>query len=135
MKEVREMDRSIKKDASICEAPHIDAAHEAQIRALIPTEDEAADAAALFAQLSDSTRVRLVSMLACSDMCVCEMADLLGVSQPAVSHHLRILRQCGVVRFRKQGKRALYYLSDNEAGHMARKLLSAVCGEKEASHA
>jgi len=129
------MPTSIRKDIVLCEGTHTDAAHEAQIRALIPTEDEAADAAALFAQLSDSTRVRLVSMLAVSDMCVCEMADLLGASQPAVSHHLRILRQCGVVRFRKQGKRALYYLSDNEAGETVRKLLLAVCGKGETQHA
>jgi len=113
---------------SLCEACHIDTGHEQHILSLIPDEEAAVDAAALFGHLSDSTRVRLLSMLAVSEMCVCEMADLLGMSQPAVSHHLRILRQCGIVRFRKQGKRAVYSIDSNETGRMIQRLLDAVCG-------
>ena len=96
------------------------------MRAHLPSEDEAADAAAVFTHLSDTTRVKLLSMLAVSDMCVCEMADLLGMSQPAVSHHLRLLRQCDVIRFRKRGQRTVYYLSDNEIGDTVKRLLYAV---------
>ena len=97
-----------------------------EIRTRLPSEDQAVDAAAIFAQLSDTTRVRLLSMLAASDLCVCEMADLLGMSQPAVSHHLRLLRQCDVIRFRKRGQRTVYYLSDNEIGDTVKRLLYAV---------
>ena len=110
----------------ICGENHIDQQHEATIRALLPSEDAAVDAAAIFSHLSDTTRVRLLSMLVVSDMCVCEMADLLGMSQPAVSHHLRILRQCDVIRFRKWGQRTVYYISDNEIGDKVRRLLSVV---------
>ena len=110
----------------ICGENHIDQQHEEEIRAYLPDEDEAVDAAAIFAHLSDTTRVRLLSMLAVSDMCVCEMADLLGMSQPAVSHHLRILRQFDVIRFRKWGQRTVYYLSDNEIGDMVKRLLHVV---------
>ena len=110
----------------ICGENHIDQQHEATIRALLPSEDAAVDAAAIFSHLSDTTRVRLLSMLVFSDMCVCEMADLLGMSQPAVSHHLRILRQCDVIRFRKWGQRTVYYISDNEIGDRVRRLLSVV---------
>ena len=110
----------------ICGESHIDQQHEDEIRARLPGEDEAVDAAAIFAHLSDTTRVRLLSMLAVSDMCVCEMADLLGMSQPAVSHHLRILRQFDVIRFRKWGQRTVYYLSDNEIGDMVKRLLHVV---------
>ena len=110
----------------ICGENHIDQQHEATIRALLPSEDAAVDAAAIFSHLSDTTRVRLLSMLVVSDMCVCEMADLLGMSQPAVSHHLRILRQCDVIRFRKWGQRTVYYISDNEIGDRVRRLLSVV---------
>ncbi|NLI54972.1 MAG: winged helix-turn-helix transcriptional regulator [Clostridiales bacterium] len=117
----------------ICGESHIDKQHEDEIRARLPGEDEAVDAAAVFAHLSDSTRVRLLSMLAVSDMCVCEMADLLGMSQPAISHHLRGLRQCDVIRFRKQGQRTLYSLSDNEIGDTIRRLLDVVrCGKEQA---
>ena len=115
----------------LCGESHIDPQHEEQIRARLPSEDEAADVAAVFTHLSDSTRVKLLSMLATSDLCVCEMADLLGMSQPAVSHHLRILRQCDVVRFRKWGQRTMYYLSDNEIGDTIRRLLEGVMSGKE----
>ena len=115
----------------ICGENHIDQQHEAEVRARLPSEDEAVDAAAIFAHLSDTTRVRLLSMLAVSDLCVCEMADLLGMSLPAVSHHLRILRQCDVVRFRKWGQRTMYYLSDNEIGETIRRLLEVVVEGKK----
>jgi len=115
----------------ICGETHIDQQHEEAIRAHLPSEDAAVDAAAIFTNLSDTTRVRLLSMLAVSDMCVCEMADLLGMSQPAVSHHLRILRQCDVIRFRKWGQRTVYYLSDNEIGDMVRRLLSVAMKENK----
>ncbi|MCE5187946.1 MAG: metalloregulator ArsR/SmtB family transcription factor [Eubacteriales bacterium] len=114
----------------LCGESHIDPQHEEQIRARLPSEDEAADIAAVFTHLSDSTRVKLLSMLATSDLCVCEMADLLSMSQPAVSHHLRILRQCDVVRFRKSGQRTMYYLSDNEIGNTIRQLLQVVMSGK-----
>jgi len=114
----------------LCGETHIDPQHEEQIRARLPSESEAADVAAIFTHLSDTTRVKLLSMLATSDLCVCEMADLLGMSQPAVSHHLRILKQCDVIRFRKWGQRTMYYLSDNEIGETIRRLLEVVIGGK-----
>lgn len=121
--------------APVCCENHIDPQHEAKARARLPSEAEAADVAAVFAHLSDSTRVKLLSMLAASDLCVCEMADLLGMSQPAVSHHLRILRQCDVVGFRKTGQRAVYYLNENEIGDTIRRLLQVVIQREEPNHA
>ncbi|HRX57534.1 MAG TPA: metalloregulator ArsR/SmtB family transcription factor [Eubacteriales bacterium] len=115
----------------LCGGDHIDKLHEQSMIAHLPDEGSAADAAALFGYLADSTRVRLLSMLSAGEMCVCEMADVLGMSQPAVSHHLRVLRQCGVVGFRKQGQRALYFLSDNETGRTIRRLLSVATGGEE----
>ena len=122
---------SARKKTEICEADHMNAAHEAEIIRHIPDEESAVDIAAVFAHLADSTRVRLLSMLCLSDMCVCEMADILQMSQPAVSHHLRVLRQCGVIKFRRQGKRACYYLNPDESGDLIRKLLAVVCEGRE----
>lgn len=119
----------------LCSENHIDPQHEEQIRMRLPSESEAADVAAIFTHLSDSTRVKLLSMLAASDLCVCEMADLLGMSQPAVSHHLRILKQCDVIRFRKWGQRTMYYLSDNEIGETIRRLLEVVIDGKDQNDA
>jgi ArsR family transcriptional regulator, lead/cadmium/zinc/bismuth-responsive transcriptional repressor len=115
----------------ICGETHIDQQHEDEIRAHLPSEAEAVDVASIFTHLSDTTRVRLLSMLMVSDMCVCEMADILGMSQPAVSHHLRILRQCDVIRFRKWGQRTVYYLSDNEIGDTIKRLLHVVIEEEK----
>jgi len=120
----------VKHPMQLCEEAHIDITHEAAIARRIPDEEAAVDIASVFAHLSDSTRVRLLSMLRLSDMCVCEMADILGMSQPAVSHHLRVLRQCGIVKYRREGKRANYYLSPDENGDMIRNLLAVVCGEE-----
>lgn len=110
-----------------CTESHIDRELESHVLTMIPSEDEAVDAAALFAHLSDSTRVRILSMLAVGELCVCEMADMLGMSQPAVSHHLRILRECGIVKYKKQGKKASYYLNNTEKGELIRQLLAVVC--------
>lgn len=115
----------------VCDETHIDKAHEEQIRAHLPGESDAVDAAAVFTLLSDTTRVRLLSMLAASEVCVCEMADLLGMSQPAVSHHLRVLRQNDAICFRKNGQRTLYDISDNRIGRTIRRLLDVVENGKE----
>ena len=93
------------------------------VRKRVLTEDEAIDSAEIFAQLSSPARVRLLSMLVQGDMCVCHMAEMLGATQPAVSHHLKSLRQCGIVRFKKQGKRAVYTLADSPAGEMIRRIM------------
>ena len=65
-----------------------------------------------FRALGDPTRLRLVAALAAEELCVCDLATLLGVSQSAVSHSLRTLRDLRLVRYRKAGKIAYYTLDD-----------------------
>jgi DNA-binding transcriptional ArsR family regulator len=65
-----------------------------------------------FKILGDPTRVRIAFALAREELCVCDLANLLGVSQSAVSHSLRTLRQMKLVRFRREGKIAFYTLDD-----------------------
>jgi len=66
-----------------------------------------------FKALSDPTRVRLISALSHSEMCVHELAAAVGVSQSAVSHQLRTLREMRLVRFRKEGRHVYYTLDDD----------------------
>lgn len=66
-----------------------------------------------FKNLADPTRVRLLDALSHSELCVHDIADLLGMSQSAVSHQLRILRQNHLVKFRKDGKHVFYQLDDD----------------------
>ncbi len=120
------MEENKKDKLLVCDATHLNKEHEAWILRTIPGEDDAIDAAELFSQLSSSTRIRLLSMLALEDLCVCELADALKISQPAVSHHLRLLRQSGVVRYKKAGKQVIYFISDGRMGMLARHIINDI---------
>jgi ArsR family transcriptional regulator, arsenate/arsenite/antimonite-responsive transcriptional repressor len=73
--------------------------------------DAADDLAAVFKALADPTRVAIVSRLASGEMCcVCDLTDAFELSQPTVSHHLRILRDAGLVESERRGTFAYYWL-------------------------
>lgn len=76
-------------------------------------EDSAAYLAELFRALSDASRVRIVSALVEGEMNVSALADAVGISESAVSHHLRGLRQMRLVRGRKEGRQVFYSLDDD----------------------
>jgi ArsR family transcriptional regulator len=69
-----------------------------------------------FKVLGDPTRLRIAYALAREELCVCDLATVLGVSQSVVSHSLRALRQMRLVRYRKEGKIAYYALDDDHIG-------------------
>ncbi len=66
-----------------------------------------------FKALADPTRVRIISVLAQTELCVCDLAATLGMSQSAVSHQLRLMRQIRLVKNRKQGRMVYYSLDDD----------------------
>jgi len=76
----------------------------------------------LLKSVADETRLAILTMLQDGEMCVCEIMEFLSVSQPAVSHHLRILRQAGLINDRRQGK-WIFYSLDPEALESAATLL------------
>lgn len=67
----------------------------------------------IFSALADPTRLRLISALSDHELCVCDLAAVLGMTQSAVSHQLRLLRNLNLVRYRKEG-RIVYYMLDDE---------------------
>lgn len=71
-----------------------------------------AQTAALFSAMGDPTRLRLLEALAVEELCVCDLAQLSMISQSGVSHQLRVLRDLGLVSFRRDGNRAVYRLAD-----------------------
>lgn len=75
-------------------------------------EGTLAEVADLFKALGDSTRIKILHVLTFRELCVCEIAELVGMTQSAVSHQLRILRMSRLVKFRKSGKNAIYSLDD-----------------------
>ncbi len=83
-----------------------------RIRGLMPKEEHILDLADLFKLFADSTRVRILFALTKAELCVYDLAALLGVSQSAVSHQLRLLRNAKLVKNRREGK-IVYYSSDD----------------------
>lgn len=65
-----------------------------------------------FKVLSDPTRLKIINALMLSEMCVCDISALLNMSQPAISHHLKSLRQTRLIKYRRDGKIAYYSLDD-----------------------
>ena len=82
-------------------------------RSHLPNEDDLFDLAELFKVFSDSTRIRIMCALSQTEMCVYDIAELLGASQSAVSHQLRSLKAAKLVRFRREGKTVFYSLDDD----------------------
>lgn len=76
--------------------------------------------AEIFKALSDPTRVRIVSLLADAELCVCDLAAVLGMSQSAVSHQLRSLRDLRLVRWRREGRQIFYTLDDEHVADLFR---------------
>ncbi len=67
----------------------------------------------MFKALSDATRLKIIYVLSKSSLCVCDIANILEMTQSAISHQLRILRDMKLVKFRKEGKLVIYSLDDN----------------------
>lgn len=84
------------------------------------SEEHAATLAELFSALSDSSRLKIVSVLADQELNVGTIADLIGLSESATSHHLRGLRQMQLVRTRKVGRQVFYRLSDDHITQLYR---------------
>ena len=78
-----------------------------------PSEEKLYDLAELFKAFGDSTRIRILYALFESELCVGDIAYLLNVSQSAVSHQLKILKDAKLVRFRREGKSIIYMLDDD----------------------
>lgn len=83
-----------------------------EIENKMPEESELYDLADLFKVFGDSTRIKILYVLFENEMCVYDIASILNMTQSAISHQLRILKQNRLVKFRKEGKTVLYTLAD-----------------------
>lgn len=81
----------------------------------MPEEEELYDLAELFKVFGDSTRIRILYVLFEAEVCVCDIAEALHMTQPAISHQLKILKQAKLVKSRREGKSVFYSLAD---GHV-----------------
>ena len=79
----------------------------------MPDKETLEQIADLFKAFADPTRVQILSALLASELCVCDLAQLLGLTVSAVSHQLRLLKTAGLVTYRRAGKNVIYALADD----------------------
>lgn len=118
-----------KKAAEIdcCESTEVHSAIVEAVEERMPPEETLYDLAELFKVFGDSTRVRILYALFESEMCVCDIAELLSMSQSAISHQLRVLKQAHLVKYRREGKTVFYALADAHIQTIFDQGLAHVC--------
>ncbi|MFP4697400.1 MAG: ArsR/SmtB family transcription factor [Eubacteriales bacterium] len=84
-----------------------------KVKDVMPVDEKLFELAEFFKVFGDSTRIRILYALSVSEMCVCDLSALLGISQSAISHQLRILKQSRLVKYRREGKVVYYNLDDD----------------------
>ncbi len=103
----------MKKNKDICEIRFVNEEKINKVRELMCSNDIAIRLAETFKVLGDPTRTKIIFALSVEELCVCDIANLLNMSDSAISHQLRILRNLRLVKYRKEGKMAFYSLDDH----------------------
>ncbi|HYF75688.1 MAG TPA: metalloregulator ArsR/SmtB family transcription factor [Symbiobacteriaceae bacterium] len=125
---VDERERSLTAEQDTCEIFTYDPAKVERLKAdLAGTEG----LALIFKALADDTRVRIALALSHEELCVCDVAHLMSISVATASHHLRLLRNMGLVKYRKEGKLVFYSLDD---AHVVTIIRTALDHFGEAKH-
>lgn len=101
------------EDVPQCDYMHAHPEIVTEVQSKMPAEEDLYDLAELFKIFGDSTRVKILYVLLAHEMCVCDIAQLLNMTQSAISHQLRILKQSRLVKFRREGKTIFYSLEDS----------------------
>lgn len=97
----------------LCEVTCFDKSRIDTVKQAMLKEEVFYELADLFKLFSDSTRIKILWALSLGELCVCDIAASLGMSQSAISHQLRLLKQAKLVKFRKEGKIVYYELDDD----------------------
>ena len=100
-------------DVECCDIEEVHADKVQMVSEQMPPEDRLYDLAELFKAFGDTTRIRILFALFEADICVCDLAASLGMTQSAISHQLRILKQNKLVKNRREGKTVYYSLDDD----------------------
>ena len=105
---------------------HPEAIH--RVREKRPLDEVLYDLAELFKIFGDSTRVKILyALLEAEELCVCDIASLMDVTQSAVSHQLRVLKSSKLVKFRKEGKTVYYSLADDHVCRILSQGMEHIC--------
>jgi len=101
-----------KNELELCDVPEVHQERIAELREHMPDENELCELADLFKVFGDSTRIRILFVLFEAEVCVCDLAETLNMTQSAISHQLKLLKQSKLVKGRREGKSVLYSLAD-----------------------
>ena len=96
-----------------CETQHVHADTLNTVKALLPADEELTRLAELYKIFGDATRIKILYALFEAELCVCDIAELLGITVSAISHQLRILKSAELVKYRREGKTVYYSLADD----------------------
>lgn len=108
------MKRDITKEhAESCSEKHCHGELVHQVETKIPVDEDLYDLADFFKVFGDTTRIKILYVLRLSEMCVCDIAESLSMTQSAISHQLRVLKQMDLVKNRREGKTIFYSLADD----------------------
>lgn len=102
----------MRNEVPCCSTEHVHEDAVSTVRGLMPDELNLYDLAELFKVFGDSTRIRILYVLLEREVCVCDLAAILGMTVSAISHQLRVLKQAKLVKYRKAGKVVYYSLAD-----------------------
>ncbi|MCL4476126.1 MAG: metalloregulator ArsR/SmtB family transcription factor [Nitrospirae bacterium] len=119
----------MQKGKEICEITYIDRKKVSAVKKRMKPETTMQRLAETFKVLGDPTRTKMIFALSLEELCVCDIANLLGATKSAVSHQLRILRNMKLVKYRKEGKMAFYSLDDDHIKNLFDEGLRHVKGE------
>ena len=107
-----------------CNIIHEQAVEEVNLK--MPPAHATDRASAFFKVLGDPTRFRMICALSCAELCVCDLANVMGMTKSAVSHQLATLRNANLVKFRREGKSVFYTLADEHVRNMLKSGLEHV---------
>lgn len=105
----------------ICEINIIHQDKVDNLKNIMPDDELIYDLAEFFKVFADSTRMKIINALMDSELCVCDIAAIVGTTQSAISHQLRILKQSKLVKYRKDGKIVYYSLDDEHIAEIVKK--------------
>ena len=115
-----------RKDRPICDTFCVNEKKVAAVKKVMLPDETIGKIAATFKALGDPTRAKIISALLKEELCVCDISAVIGISQSAVSHQLRVLRNMALVKYRKDGKIAYYSLNDDHITSIFRQGLEHV---------
>ena len=105
----------------LCEVTMIHEDIVKKVKEKMPEDDLIYDLAEFFKVFADSTRMKIIDALMENELCVCDIAAIVGTTQSAISHQLRILKQAKLVKYKKIGKIVYYSLDDDHISQIVKK--------------